>query len=33
MGCRRGQWRDLPERYGPWKTAYGHHRLWSADGT
>ncbi|MGA4979891.1 IS5 family transposase [Streptomyces cinereoruber] len=27
------QWRDLPERVGPWKTVYERHRLWSADGT
>ncbi|MFE7778708.1 IS5 family transposase [Streptomyces sp. NPDC057445] len=27
------QWRDLPERFGPWKTVYKRHRLWSADGT
>ncbi|GAA4340785.1 hypothetical protein GCM10023086_76560 [Streptomyces venetus] len=27
------QWRDLPERFGPWKTVYERHRLWSADGT
>jgi transposase len=27
------QWRDLPQRYGPWKTVYERHRLWSADGT
>lgn len=26
-------WRDLPERYGNWKTVYGRHRRWSADGT
>ncbi|MFE6868835.1 transposase [Kitasatospora sp. NPDC057692] len=26
-------WRDLPERYGPWKTAHERHRRWSADGT
>jgi len=26
-------WRDLPERYGPWKTAYERFRRWSADGT
>ncbi len=26
-------WRDLPERFGPWKTVYERHRLWSADGT
>ncbi|MER5634387.1 IS5 family transposase [Streptomyces nitrosporeus] len=25
-------WCDLPERFGPWKTVYEHHRLWSADG-
>ncbi|MGW1212498.1 IS5 family transposase [Streptomyces sp. NPDC002499] len=27
------QWRDLTERFGPWKTVYERHRLWSADGT
>ncbi|OKJ18840.1 transposase [Streptomyces sp. CB02130] len=27
------QWRDLPERFGPWKTVYERHRLWSANGT
>ena len=26
-------WRDLPERFGPWKTVYERHRHWSADGT
>ncbi|QWQ41524.1 IS5 family transposase [Streptomyces sp. YPW6] len=26
------QWRDLPERFGPWKTVNERHRLWSADG-
>lgn len=26
-------WRDLPERFGPWKTVSERHRLWSADGT
>jgi transposase len=26
-------WRDLPERYGPWKTAHERLRRWSADGT
>lgn len=26
-------WRDLPERYGSWKTVYERHRHWSADGT
>ncbi|MGY1434586.1 IS5 family transposase [Streptomyces reniochalinae] len=27
------QWRDLPEQFGPWKTVYERHRLWSGDGT
>ncbi|WP_374311067.1 IS5 family transposase [Streptomyces sp. MMS20-AI2-20] len=27
------QWRGLPGRFGPWKTVYERHRLWSADGT
>ncbi|WP_392968490.1 IS5 family transposase [Streptomyces sp. LN245] len=27
------RWRDLPERFGLWKTVYERHRLWSADGT
>ncbi len=26
-------WRDLPPRFGPWKTVYERHRRWSADGT
>ncbi|WP_439678833.1 IS5 family transposase [Embleya sp. MST-111070] len=26
-------WRDLPERFGPWKTVHERHRRWSADGT
>jgi transposase len=26
-------WRDLPERYGPWKTAHERLRRWSTDGT
>jgi transposase len=25
--------RDLPERFGSWKTAHERHRRWSADGT
>jgi transposase len=29
-GC---PWRDLPERFGNWKTIYERHRRWSADGT
>lgn len=27
------QWRDLPERFGPWKTIYERHRLCSGAGT
>lgn len=27
------QWRELPERFGPWKTVHERHLLWSADGT
>ncbi|WP_073946730.1 IS5 family transposase [Streptomyces kebangsaanensis] len=26
-------WRDLPARFGRWKTMYERHRRWSADGT
>ena len=26
-------WRDLPERFGPWKTVYDRFRRWQADGT
>jgi transposase len=26
-------WRDLPERYGPWKTAHERLRKWTMDGT
>src|ERR671925_1601917 len=26
-------WRDLPERYGNWKTVYERHRRWAADRT
>jgi transposase len=26
-------WRELSERYGPWKTAHERLRLWTADGT
>jgi transposase len=25
-------WRDLPERYGPWKTVYERVRRWSREG-
>ncbi|MGW2412994.1 IS5 family transposase [Streptomyces tubercidicus] len=27
------QWRELPERFDPWKTVHKRHVLWSADGT
>jgi transposase len=26
-------WRDLPERYGSWKTVYDRCRRWAEDGT
>lgn len=26
-------WRDVPGRYGPWKTVYNRFRRWSRDGT
>lgn len=26
-------WRDLPEEFGPWQTAWKRHRRLSADGT
>ena len=26
-------WRDMPERYGSWKSVYDRFRRWSADGT
>ncbi|MFF0425399.1 transposase [Streptomyces sp. NPDC004520] len=26
-------WRDLPDRFGAWKTVYERRRLWSTDGT
>jgi transposase len=26
-------WRDLPERYGPWKTCHERLRVWTADST
>jgi transposase len=29
-GC---PWRDLPERFGNWKTVYNRHRRWSGDAT
>ncbi|WP_412759503.1 IS5 family transposase, partial [Nocardiopsis rhodophaea] len=34
FGTRTGvPWRDLPERYGPWRTVYKRFRRWEADGT
>ncbi|GGT76746.1 hypothetical protein GCM10010207_86770 [Streptomyces atratus] len=29
----KAAWRDLPERYGPWKTVHERFRCWSAEGT
>ena len=26
------QWRDLPERFGPWETVYGYFGKWRASG-
>lgn len=26
-------WRDMPDRYGSWKSVYDRFRRWSADGT
>jgi hypothetical protein len=26
-------WQDLPERYGPWKTAHERLRIWATDET
>ena len=26
-------WRDVPERYGPWKTGHERLRIWTMDGT
>ena len=31
--CSGAKWRDLPERYGPWKTIYQRLRQWRDDGT
>ena len=27
------QWRDIPDRYGPWQTIYDRFRRWVRDGT
>ena len=29
-GC---PWRDVPQRFGPWKTLWKRHARWSKDGT
>jgi transposase len=29
--CSGAAWRDLPERYGPWKTVYHRFRQWQAN--
>lgn len=26
-------WRDVPERYGPWRSIYARFRRWALDGT
>ncbi|MFE7550982.1 transposase [Streptomyces gardneri] len=26
-------WRDVPERFGPWRTAHGRFARWAAEGT
>ena len=26
--CSGAKWRDLPERFGPWKTVYQRFRQW-----
>lgn len=31
--CSGAKWRDLPKRYGPWKTVYDRFRKWRDDGT
>ncbi len=30
--CSGAPWRDLPERYGQWKTIYNHFNRWSKTG-
>lgn len=30
--CSRAKWRDLPERFGPWKTVYQRFRQWRDNG-
>jgi transposase len=30
--CSGAAWRDLPERFGPWKTVYHRFQLWQRTG-
>ncbi|WP_152687273.1 transposase, partial [Klebsiella aerogenes] len=30
--CSGTPWRDLPERYGPWKTVYNRFNRWAKTG-
>jgi transposase len=30
--CTGAQWRDLPDRYGPWQTVYERFARWRRDG-
>ena len=30
--CSGAAWRDVPERYGPWRTVYARFRRWSKEG-
>jgi transposase len=31
--CSGACWRDLPQCYGPWQSAYHWYRIWTNDGT
>jgi len=31
--CSGAPWRDLPRRYGPWRSAHHWYRIWTNDGT
>lgn len=30
--CTGAPWRDLPDRFGPWQTVYGHFSKWRREG-